>query len=218
MSDPLPASQIPSVSFSQGVDANSPAQFNLSFPPPSQTPSFNDNINTNYNYDGSSMSAGQINPQSMYQNGNTNGNFQQQQNGMNGQMQGMGMDMASASFSNGNQSFDPAALQARIAHAQQMAHQAGLQQHTQQEQKGNGQHGPGQNQGQGQAPGQGQHQGHGHERKASGSSSGPGGAAGTSGDWAQLANPGTGGIMPNAQATTREALMKQVSSTSRAEL
>lgn len=103
---------------------------------------------------------------------------------------------------NGSQ-FDPAALQARIALAQQMA-QHGMQQHNQQEQKVNG------------AGGQGQAQGPGHERRASGSGTGTG--AVPTGDWAQLSNAANaanagagGGMMPNAQATTREALMKQAS-------
>jgi hypothetical protein len=81
---------------------------------------------------------------------------------------------------NGN--FDQAALQARIALAQQMA-QAGMQQQSQHEQQMHGQQ---------------QHQ---QERKTSGPMP----------DWSQLANTGAGGIINGTQGATREALMKQVS-------
>ena len=196
MSDPSSASQ--NATFSQGVNANSPAQFNLSFAPPTSN---NVNYAQNQNHDQSQNINGSgsmamppgVNPQMFFQNSNGNG-FPQA--GMNGQPQGLGQGMVpphSASPVNGNQ-FDPAALQARIALAQQMAQQ-GMQQHNQQEQKVNG------------ASGQGQ----GHERRTSASGSGPI----PTGDWAQLANAAqagaAGGIMPNAQATTREALMKQAS-------
>lgn len=201
MSDPSSASQ--NATFSQGVNANSPAQFNLSFAPPTSN---NVNYAQNHNHDqhqnmngsgGMAMPPGGVKPQVFFQNGNGIGNGFPQA-GMNGQPQGQTQGMApphSASPVNGNQ-FDPAALQARIALAQQMAQQ-GMQQHNQQEQKVNGAGG--------QGPGQG------HERRTSGSGSGPV----PTGDWAQLANAaqaGAGGaMMPNAQATTREALMKQAS-------
>ena len=84
---------------------------------------------------------------------------------------------------NGN--FDQAALQARIALAQQMA-QAGMQQQSQHEQQFQGQH---------------QQQPQQQERKTSGPMP----------DWSQLANTGVGGIMNGTQGATREALMKQVS-------
>jgi hypothetical protein len=84
---------------------------------------------------------------------------------------------------NGNGNFDQAALQARIALAQQMAQQ-GMQQQSQHEQQM-------QNSQQGQV----------QERKTSGPTP----------DWSQLANTGVGGIMNGAQGATREALMKQVS-------
>jgi len=92
---------------------------------------------------------------------------------------------------NGNGNFDQAALQARIALAQQMAQQ-GMQQQSQHEQQLH-------NSQQGQA----------QERRTSGPTP----------DWGQLAaNSGVGGIMNGAQGATREALMKQVSSISRTRL
>ena len=84
---------------------------------------------------------------------------------------------------NGNGNFDQAALQARIALAQQMAQQ-GMQQQSQHEQQL-------QNSQQGQV----------QERRTSGPTP----------DWGHLAaNSGVGGIMNGAQGATREALMKQV--------
>lgn len=167
-----------SASFSQGVNANnSPASFNLAFPgqPSPSTPGAGPSSHSS------------VNPQFLFQNGN----FQPPQ--QQGQSNGNGNGNVNASGGG----FDQAALQARIALAQQMA-QAGMQQHNQQEQKLNG-------------------VGQGHERKVSGSGStggGPSGppAGGFNGDWAQLANAnaGVGPAMQNAQASTREALMKQV--------
>ena len=84
---------------------------------------------------------------------------------------------------NGNGNFDQAALQARIALAQQMAQQ-NMQQQSQHEQQF-------QNPQQGQIP----------ERRPSVLPP----------DWSQLAQTGAGGIMNGAQGATREALMKQVS-------
>jgi hypothetical protein len=92
---------------------------------------------------------------------------------------------------NGNGNFDQAALQARIALAQQMAQQ-GMQQQSQHDQQMH-------NSQQGQA----------QERRTSGPTP----------DWGQLAaNSGVGGIMNGAQGATREALMKQVSYKSRTQL
>lgn len=205
MSDPSPVP--PNASFSQGVNANSPAQFNLSFQPPiPNNVNYNSNNNTNPNGSGGMAMPPGVNPQMFFQNSNGNGigNGFIQQQGMNGQPQGQGPAIPhSASPVNGSQ-FDPAALQARIALAQQMAQQ-GMQQHNQQEQKANGTGGQ---------------QGSLQDRRASGSGSG----SVPAGDWAQLANAANtanagagGGAMPNAQATTREALMKQASLSSNLE-
>jgi len=92
---------------------------------------------------------------------------------------------------NGNGNFDQAALQARIALAQQMAQQ-GMQQQSQHEQQL-----------------QNSQQGLAQEKRTSGPTP----------DWGQLAaNSGVGGIMNGAQGATREALMKQVSYKSRTQL
>lgn len=82
---------------------------------------------------------------------------------------------------NGNGNFDQAALQARIALAQQMAQQ-GMQQQSQHEQQ--------------------MQNSQGQERRTSGPTPDWGQLA---------ANSGVGGIMNGAQGATREALMKQVS-------
>lgn len=179
MSEPSSSSR-QNPSFSQGANANSPAQFNLAFPPTQQQAPNNVGINNGNGSAGPSMPPG-VNPQFLFQNGN----LSQPPPGMNGNQVGV----------NGNgQPFDQAALQARIALAQQMA-QAGMQQHNQQEQRANG-------------GGQGGSADGGLERRTSGTGPQPG--QGGSGDWTQLANAANAGMMQNVQATTREALMKQV--------
>jgi hypothetical protein len=113
----------------------------------------------------------------------SNGN--QQMNGSSSRPDGSNHGETSGLNGNTNQNFDQAALQARIALAQQMA-QAGMQHQSQHEQQMHQQN----------------QQGQAQERRTSGPMP----------DWSQLANAGMGGMMNGAQGATREALMKQVSS------